>query len=74
MKSGDRVWIGCDDRTVEGTVLLASENGNSLMLGFEAVLSGHVGMMPVLLENGVYRSVVSGAVVAVVPCTGAMND
>jgi hypothetical protein len=69
MKSGDHVWIGCDDRTVEGTILLASENGNSLMLGFEAILSGHVGMMPVLLEDGVYRSVVTGEAVAVVPRT-----
>lgn len=67
MKKGDLVWIGCDDRSVEGWVLLASENGASLMLGFEAILGGHVGMMPVLLQDGVYRSIVTGEAVAVVP-------
>jgi hypothetical protein len=69
VKTGDPVWIGCDDRTVEGTILLASGNERSLMLGFEAILGGHVGVMPVLFVDGVYRSVVTGEAVAVVPRT-----
>jgi hypothetical protein len=69
VKTGDLVWIGCDDRTVEGTILLASGNERSLMLGFEAILGGHVGVMPVLFVDGVYRSVVTGEAVAVVPRT-----
>jgi hypothetical protein len=63
-KTNDLVWIGCDDRTVEGVVILASENAKSLMLGFEAILDGHVGMMPVLLTDGVYRSIVTGEAIA----------
>jgi hypothetical protein len=67
IKTGDKVWIGCDDRTVEGVVILASKNGESLMLGFEALLDGHAGMMPVLMTNGVFRSIITGQAVAVVP-------
>jgi hypothetical protein len=67
MKTGDLVLIGCDDRSVEGWVILASENSESLMLGFEAILGGHAGMMPVLLQDGVYRSIITGEAVAVVP-------
>jgi hypothetical protein len=65
--TGDRVRITCDGRTVDGTVLLASGNGRSLMLSFEAILAGHVGMMPVLAEDdaptGEYRSLMSDLVI-----------
>jgi hypothetical protein len=42
--------------TVEATVLLASENGRSLMLSFEAMIGSpgagaYVGMMPILWEE-----------------------
>jgi hypothetical protein len=57
MKTGDSVTIICQGSTVVGEVLLASSNGKSIMLGFEAILADHVGMMPVLLDDdGVYRS------------------
>jgi hypothetical protein len=69
MKTGDPIWIDYEGRTVEGTVMMASENGRSLMLGFEAMLGGHVGMMPVLLQDGVYRSIITGEAVAVAPRT-----
>lgn len=68
MKTGDKVWIGCENRFVEGEILLASENEKSLMLGFEAILCGHVGMMPVLKgPNGAYRSLVGNHPVSVAP-------
>jgi hypothetical protein len=69
MKTGDQVWIGYNGRTVAGTIAIASENERSLMLSFEdAILGGHVGMMPVLLDDiGVYRSVITGKAVAIVP-------
>jgi|SRR5215471_3297650 len=70
-KTNDLVWIGCDDRTVEGWIILASGNSVSLMLGFEAILDGHVGMMPVLLEEGVYRSIVTGQAIALAHRTKA---
>lgn len=64
-KSGDKILIGCDDRTVEGKVILASENGVSLMLAFEAILDGCVGTMPVMLEDGVYRNILTGQAIAI---------
>jgi hypothetical protein len=68
VKTGDRVRLGCEGSTVEATVLLASENGKSLMLYFEAILAGHVGMMPVLRDDdGTYRTLMTGSVVTVTP-------
>jgi hypothetical protein len=61
MRTGDAVTIECDGRTIPGTVILASPNGVSLMLGFEAVLDGHLGMMPVLRDDdGSYASIMTG--------------
>jgi hypothetical protein len=51
-KTGDLVRITYEERTVDGAIKLASNNGLSLMLEFEAVLGGCVGMMPVLYEDG----------------------
>lgn len=68
MKTGDKVWIGCEDRFVEGEILLASPNAKSLMLGFEAILCGHVGRMPVIQDpSGGYRSLVGNHAVSVAP-------
>jgi hypothetical protein len=68
MKSGDAVTIFCAGCRVDGTVIMASPNGASLMLGFESILDGHVGMMPVLRgDDGVYRSIITGSEVRVVP-------
>jgi hypothetical protein len=64
MKTGDKVQIECDGRSVPGTVLLASKNGKSLMLSFEAVLDGHAGMMPVTRnDDGSYQSIMTGILV-----------
>lgn len=63
-KTGDAVRIECEGRTVVGSVALASSNGKSLMLEFDAMLAGHLGMMPVLQDDdGVYMSIVNGVVV-----------
>ncbi|HYK65435.1 MAG TPA: hypothetical protein VEY94_10840 [Patescibacteria group bacterium] len=64
--TGDLVWITCEGRTVEGEIILASENNVSLALGFEAILAGHVGKMPVLLhDDGKYRSLIGNVEVAI---------
>lgn len=56
-KDGDRVLIECDGRRVPGTVMLASPNGVSLFLTFEAILAGYVRGMPVLRDDdGSYRT------------------
>lgn len=46
---GEAIEISCEGRTVQGVVIFASANGLALMLGFEAMLGGHVGMMPVTM-------------------------
>ena len=50
-KKGDLIEITCDGRTVEGVILMASSNSISLMIGFEAILHGHLGKMPVLMSD-----------------------
>jgi hypothetical protein len=66
LKRGDFVWLTCGERTVEAMVLLRSMNGRSLMLGFDAMLDGHLGMMPVLQgEDGVYRALVTQKVIEI---------
>ena len=47
--NGEAIEISCEGRTVNGVVIFASPNGLALMLGFEAILGGHVGMMPVTM-------------------------
>jgi len=66
-KTGDRVMITFDSFTTPATVLLASENGRSLMLGFEAMIGGYVGMMPVLWSDdfGEFCELVAGRTVKV---------
>lgn len=57
MKTGDKVIIETDGRVVPGEIVFASSNGVSLILAFEAILHGHVAMMPVLLStSGTYRT------------------
>lgn len=60
---GDQVTITwADGRVVPAAVILASGNGRSVVLEFEAILDGYVGQMPVLLDelgNG-FRAVMTG--------------
>jgi hypothetical protein len=63
-RTGDAVSIAVGEARVTGTVLYASANGVSLMLQFDALLAGHLGMMPVLRnDEGHYRSVITGVAV-----------
>lgn len=56
--TGDKLQIEHDGRWINGNVVLASENGRSLMLSFNAIIEGHVAMMPVLQDDdGVYRPI-----------------
>jgi hypothetical protein len=70
-RQGDRVMIAIGPDSTPGVVILASGNGKSLMLEFDAILHGHVGMMPVMLEDdGCFRSIVSWEVVELTPLDG----
>jgi hypothetical protein len=66
-KTNDRVRVTLGDRTVPGVVLLASPNGYSLALEFDAMLGGYAGGMPVLwdAEAGTFRGLMCGRPVRV---------
>lgn len=51
-KGGDKVTATCGGKTVNAVVVLASSNGISLAIEFEAILAGHVGVMPLLWHGG----------------------
>jgi hypothetical protein len=66
LRTGDAVFIQCRGSSAPGKIMLASSNGKSLMLAFDAMLDGHLGMMPVLMnEQGEYRALVTDALVTV---------
>lgn len=65
-RTGDAVWIECAGVRAAGTVELASTNGKSLMLAFDALIDGHLGMMPVLQDDdGVFRSLVTDSEISI---------
>lgn len=49
--TGSNVTVTYRGRVVKGTVVLGTSNGRSLMLSFDAMLGGYVGMMPVLWDD-----------------------
>jgi len=63
---GDNIEVTCEGRTVDGVVIMASENSLSLMIGFDAMFSGHLGMMPVTMRDGVSGySIIDGTEVVI---------
>jgi hypothetical protein len=64
--SGDECIVTCGDRTVDGLVVLISDNQISAFIQFEAILNGHVGSMPIFAQTstdaarGIYHSIVDG--------------
>jgi hypothetical protein len=65
-RKGDAIEVVHEGRTVEGNVIFASPNGLSLMIGFDAMLGGHVGMMPVTMRDATTgNSVVDGTEVTI---------
>jgi hypothetical protein len=69
--NGSTIRIRCDGCTVDAVVSIASENRASLMLSFEAILAGHVGMMPLLAVDDPpgsrYRSIMNNVLVEILP-------
>jgi hypothetical protein len=67
LQTGDNVLIECDGRRVPGVVMLASGNGKSLVLEFDALLDGHLGMMAVsLADDGKYSALLTGSEVVLI--------
>ncbi len=69
IKKGDSVNLVCEGRRVAAQVVMASPNQKSLAVTFEAILAGHVGMMPLSREgdSGPYHSFINGVEVIVEP-------
>lgn len=62
MKQGDVINIRHGRAIFRGCVDLASSNGVSLIISFEALIGGHAGKMPVLGSpvTGEYHSIIDG--------------
>jgi hypothetical protein len=66
LKTGQQVKLTAAGRTVDAIVILASKNGNSVMLSFDAMLLGHVCIMPVSREgDGTYRTLFTDEVIKI---------
>lgn len=68
---GAFVHVTFAQRTITAMVTLASDKGHSLILMFEGILGGYVGMMPVLWQDGAYRDLVQHDVVVITPAASA---
>lgn len=58
-QKGDAILVIYEGRAVEAEMLLISKDQSAAVIGFEAIVAGHVGKMPLLLhdaERGLYRS------------------
>jgi hypothetical protein len=70
---GEFVRVTYRGQTVEAMVVLVSPNGESAALMFDAMLGGHVGMMPILWEGGRYRSLMEGEALELAPSQKGRN-
>lgn len=68
-KTGESLTISCAGLAVDGQVMLASPNGKSLAIVFEAVLDDCVAMMPVLWvdEDQAFKNLATGRLVRLAP-------
>lgn len=67
LRTGETVHIERGRQRLEGTVIVASKNGRSLMLAFDGMIGGYIGMMPVLAaeEGAPYCDLIEGQEVIV---------
>lgn len=61
VETGARVRVTFGGRSAPATVLLASKNGRSLVLEFEAILGGYVGLLPLLWRDGAFHELIDDA-------------
>jgi hypothetical protein len=65
MKRGDFVVLSCGGKEVEAMVTLASPNGKSLIVMFDAMVDGHLGMMAIATDdNGKRTALITGSPVS----------
>jgi hypothetical protein len=65
LQVGDAVRVIYQGRHVAATILIASANGKSLMLEFDAMLGGFVRTMPVSWHDDHYEDLIRHEVVTV---------
>lgn len=67
MTRGDAVILTIDGREIEGTIILASGNGRSLAIEFDAIVGNWVGGIAVMKhDDGSWRAI-DGTLLAVRP-------
>lgn len=67
LRTGDRVWVTFAGTTTVATVLIAAGNGRSVMLGFDALLGGYLGTMPISWTGRTFVDLLDGREVVVTP-------
>jgi hypothetical protein len=67
LRRGEYVLVEHAGRKADAQVVLVSANGASLMLTFDAMLGGYMGMMPVLWskEQGAYIDLIKNEQVGI---------
>lgn len=68
MQAGDAITIIHDGRPRPGRVVMVSDNQVSALIGFDGLVGGHAGMMPVMRWNAqrkIYRSIIDGTEVTI---------
>ena len=74
MKRGDVVRLVHEGVSVDAFVALASENGASLLVMFDALLDGCVGSMPLYRGgDGQYRNIMTGTPITVEEVYGRLE-
>ena len=67
-KRGDFIWVEYEGERKKAMIVLASPCGGSLMVMFDGLCGGFVGMMPLLRdEAGRYHELVRDRIVEVMP-------
>lgn len=69
LQRGEFVVVTASGRTVRAMVTLASANGRSIVLMFDAMLGGFVGVMPVSLDDDDGTGAATGAALDGMPVT-----
>jgi hypothetical protein len=64
---GDPVILEMEGREVRAIVAMASANGKSLLLEFDANLGGYMGFIPLLHDGHGYRDLIRDLPVEVIP-------
>jgi hypothetical protein len=66
-RRGEFVWVTYSGKTVKAMCLLVSDNGVSAVIMFDAMLGGHLGMMPIVWTVGHYESLLEGLPLTMTP-------